>query len=364
MRITRRHFALGAAALGGAATLPFGSGRAFAADPLKIGFVYVGPVSDHGYTYQHDVGRKAVEAKYGDRVSTTFVENVPEGPDCERVVQQLAQAGHGLIYTTSFGFMNPTIKVAQRFPNVKFEHATGYKRADNVATYSGRFYEGRTVAGTLAGKMTKSNIIGYIGSFPIPEVVNGINAFTLAMREVNPQAQVRVIWVNSWYDPGKEADAAKALIDQGADVITQHTDSPAPIQVAQERGVWAIGQSSDMTRFGPKSHMTAVVEVWDGYYVDRVQQVFDGTWKPTDTWGGLASGMVEMAPFNPALPEDVRALGQQAIDDIKSGKRHPFAGPFKNQDGETVVPAGEAAADEAILSMNYYVEGVQGSLPK
>jgi basic membrane protein A and related proteins len=364
MLVNRRHFTLGMAALGGAATLPFGSGRLLAADPLKIGFVYVGPVSDHGYTYQHDVGRRAVEEKFGDRVSTTFVENVPEGPDCERVVQQLAQSGHGLIYATSFGFMNPTLKVAQRFPDVKFEHATGYKRAANLATYSGRFYEGRAVAGTIAGRMTKSNIIGYIGSFPIPEVVNGINAFTIAMRKVNPEAQVRVIWVNSWYDPGKEADAAKALIDQGADIVAQHTDSPAPVQIAQERGVWAVGQSSDMSRFGPKSHLTAVVEEWSGYYIDRVQQVFDGTWQPIDTWEGLAKGMVVMAPFNPAIPEPVRAEAGKVEADIKSGALHPFAGPFKNQAGEVVVPAGQSATDEQILSMNYYVEGVQGSLPK
>ena len=364
MRINRRHFTMGMTALGGAAALPLGAGRLLAADPLKIGYVYVGPVSDHGYTYQHDVGRLAVEAEFGDRVQTSFVENVPEGPDCERVVQQLAQSGHGLIFTTSFGFMNPTLKVAQRFPGVKFEHATGYKRADNLATYSGRFYEGRTVAGTLAGKMTKSNVIGYIGSFPIPEVVNGINAFTLAMRKVNPEAQVRVVWVNSWYDPGKEADAAKALIDQGADVIAQHTDSPAPIQVAEERGVWAVGQSSDMSRFGPKAHLTAVVEVWDGYYIDRVRQVFDGTWQPVDTWEGLAKGMVVMAPFNSAIPEDARALGQGVHDDIVAGTLHPFAGPFKNQAGEIVVPDGEAATDEQILSMNDSVEGVQGSLPK
>ena len=213
-----------------------------AADPVKVGFVYVGPISDHGWSYRHDIGRQAIETEFTDQVETTYVESVPEGADAERVIRKLASSGHDLIFTTSFGFMNPTLKVAADFPDVRFEHATGYKRADNVATYAARFYEGRSVIGTMAGMMTKTNTIGYIASYPIPEVVRGINAFTLAMRKVNPDAIVKVVWVNSWYDPGKEADAAKALIDQGADIITQHTDSPAPLQVAEERGVFAFGQ--------------------------------------------------------------------------------------------------------------------------
>ena len=230
----------------GLGMLPVLTLQVHAGDPLKVGFIYVGPVGDHGWTYRHDVGRQAIEAEFGDKVETTFVESVPEGADAERVIRKLASSGHGLIFTTSFGFMNPTLKVAREFPDVKFEHATGYKRADNLATYAARFYEGRAVIGTMAGMMTKSNIIGYIGSFPIPEVMRGINAFSIAMRKVNPDAEIKVVWVNSWYDPGKEADAAKALIDQGADIITQHTDSPAPLQVAQERGVFGFGQASDM----------------------------------------------------------------------------------------------------------------------
>ncbi len=341
-----------------------GMGSAFAQEKLKVGFVYVGPVSDHGYSYQHDQGRLAVEKALGDKVTTTFVENVPEGADAERVIEQLAASGHKLIFTTSFGFMNPTLKVAKRHPDVKFEHATGYKRAENVATYSGRFYEARTVVGAIAGKMTKSNIIGYIGSYPIPEVVSGINAFTIALREQNPKAEVRVVWVNSWYDPGKEAEAAKALIDQGADVIVQHTDSPAPIQTAQERGLWSVGQSSDMTRFGPKSHLTAIVEDWNGYYVDRVKAVLDGSWKPIDTWGGIKTGMVELAPYNPAIPADVVKLADQIKADIVSGKRHSFQGPVKDQSGKVVIPEGKTATDEQILKMDWYVEGVQGKVPK
>jgi basic membrane protein A and related proteins len=370
--MNRRQFGLSVAGTAAAFTAsPFSGSlsgsfgnKALAADKLKVGFVYVGPVSDHGYSYQHDLGRKHVAQHFGDKIETTYVENVAEGPDTERVIQQLAQGGHGLIFTTSFGFMNPTLKVAQRFPKVKFEHATGYKRAANVATYSGRFYEGRTVCGLIAGKMTKSNIIGYIGSFPIPEVVSGINAFTLALRSVNPEAQVRVVWINSWYDPGKEAAAAKALIDQGADILAQHTDSPAPIQEAEARGIYAFGQSSDMSRFGPKAHLTSVVDDWNPYYEQRVQAVLDGTWKSEDYWGGLATGTVFLPPFNEALPADVKEMGNKAIEDIKSGALHPFTGPIKDQSGKIVVAEGKTATDPEILSMAYYVEGVQGTLPK
>ncbi len=342
----------------------FGAGPAAAQEKLKVGFVYVGPVSDHGYSYQHDLGRLAVEKELGDKVTTSYVENVPEGADAERVIEQLAAGGHKLIFTTSFGFMNPTLRVAQRYPDVKFEHATGYRRSKNVATYAARFYEGRTPLGLIAGKMTKSNIIGYIGSFPIPEVVSGINAFTLALREANPQAEVRVVWVNSWYDPGKEAEAAKALIDQGADVISLHTDSPAAIQVAQERGLYAFGQSSDMTRFGPKAHLTAIVDEWDQYYISRVKAVLDGTWKAEDTWGGFKDKMLYLAPYNPALPQDVVALAEKARTDIMEGKRHSFQGPVKDQSGKVVIPAGQNATDEQILKMDWYVEGVVGKVPK
>ena len=234
----------------------------------KVGFIYVGPIGDHGWSYQHDQGRLAVEKELG--IKTSYVESVPEGADAERVIRQLASSGHDLIFTTSFGYMNPTLKVAKKFKNVKFEHATGYKRADNLSTYAARFYEGRSVIGTIAGKMTKSNVVGYIGSFPIPEVIRGINAFTLALRKVNPEAIVKVVWVNSWFDPGKESDAAKALIDQGCDIITQHTDSPAPLQVAEKRGVYAFGQASDMKAFAPNAQLTSIVDDWSTYYISRM----------------------------------------------------------------------------------------------
>ena len=347
-----------------AAALVAITGDAFAQEKMKVGFVYVGPTNDNGWTYRHDQGRLAVEKALGDRVETTFVESVSEGAASERVIQQLAASGHKLIFTTSFGFMNPTLKVAKRFPKVMFEHATGFKRSANVSTYAARFYEGRTVAGILAGRMTKSNVIGYIASFPIPEVVRGINAATLAMREVNPKATVKVVWVNTWHDPGKEAEAAKALIDQGVDVILQHTDSAAPSQIAQERGAWAVGQAADQTRFAPKSHLTAIVDVWDHYYIARTRAVLDGTWKSQDTWDGLKAGMLRMAPFNGGIPAAVRAEADEAIEDIKAGRRHPFQGPIKDQDGKVVVAAGKSLSDGDLVGMDWYVEGVQGKLPK
>lgn len=348
--------ALGAAVLSG--------GQVLAEEKAKVGFVYVGPVGDHGWTYRHDIGRQAIENKLGNKVETSFVESVKEGPDAERVIRQLAASGHDLIFTTSFGFMNPTIKIAKKFPNVRFEHATGYKRSDNVSTYMARFYEGRYVAGTIAGHMTKSGVIGYIGSFPIPEVVRGINSFTLALRKIRPDAQVKVVWVNSWYDPGKEGDAAKALIDQGADVILQHTDSPAPLQVAESRGVWGVGQASDMVAFAPKAQLTAIIDNWDGYYVKRTEDVMNGSWSAGDTWGGFNTGMVEMAPFNEAIPAEVQAAGKAAEEGIRNGTIHPFTGPINDQEGNERVASGETLDDGVLLSMDWYVEGVQGSLPK
>lgn len=328
----------------------------------KVGFVYVGPIGDHGWSYQHDQGRLAIEQELG--VETSYVENVPEGADAERVIRQLASSGHDLIFTTSFGFMNPTVKVAKQFKNIKFEHATGYKRTANVATYAARFYEGRAIIGTIAGKMTKSNVIGYIASFPIPEVIRGINSFTLAMKKVNPAATIKVVWVNSWFDPGKESDAAKTLIDQGCDILTQHTDSPAPLQVAQSRGVYAFGQASDMKAFAPTAQLTSIVDNWNAYYVARTKAVMDGTWESLDTWGGLKDKMVEMAPYGDAVPEEVRQLADEVKNAILDGSFHPFQGPIKNQQGELVVKAGAVLSDQDLVGMNWYVEGVEGSIPK
>lgn len=333
-----------------------------AAAETKVGFVYVGPIGDHGWSYQHDQGRQAVEKALG--VKTTYVESVSEGADAERVIRKLASSGNDIIFTTSFGYMNPTIKVAKKFKKVKFEHATGYKRSANVSTYSARFYEGRAVLGTIAGKMTKSNVVGYIGSFPIPEVIRGIDAFTLALRKVNPEATVKVVWVNSWFDPGKEGDAAKALIDQGVDIITQHTDSPAPLQVAEKRGVYAFGQASDMKAFAPKAQLTSIVDNWSDYYIARVKAVMDGSWKSEDVWDGIKSGMVEMAPYGDAVPQDVRDLADKVKMSIVDGSFHPFQGPIKNQKGEVVVKEGEVISDGDLAKLNWYVEGVEGTFPQ
>jgi simple sugar transport system substrate-binding protein len=338
--------------------------QAQAKDPLKVGFVYVGPVGDFGWSHQHNEGRKAIEAALGAEVKTAFVEDVPEGADAERVINQFAQQGFDLVFTTSFGFMNPTLKVAKRYPGVKFEHATGYKRADNLSTYAARFYEGRAVIGTMAGMMTKSNVVGYIASVPIPEVVRGVNAFTLAAQKVNPDVQVKVIWVNSWYDPGKEREAAEALVAQGADILTQHTDSPAAMQVAEERGLYAFGQASDMHQFGPKAQLTSIVDDWSSYYVARAKAVQDGTWTSTDTWGGLKAGMVKMAPYGDAVPADVRVKADAVRDAIIAGRLHPFTGPIFNQDGVEMVKAGDTIPDADLLSMNWFVKGVQGQVPK
>jgi len=337
--------------------------RAAAADPFKAGFIYVGPVADFGWTYQHDVGRKAVEAALGDKVKTSYVESVKEGPDAERVIHELAQTGHGIIFTTSFGFMNPTIKVAKQFPKVKFEHCTGYKRAVNVATYNIRFYEGRYIQGVIAGKMSKSGVVGYIGSVPIPEVVMGMNAFIQGMHTVNPQGKIKLVWINGWYDPGKESDAAKALIDQGADIIAQHTDSAAPLQVAEQRGVHGFGQASDMIKFAPKAQLTSSVDHWDEYYTQRIQAAMDGSWTTQDIWGGLKADMLEMAPWT-NMPDDVAQAAQAAEDGIKSGSIVIFKGPINDQSGKIKVADGAQLTDDDILGMNWLAEGIEGTLPQ
>ncbi|WP_418896573.1 BMP family ABC transporter substrate-binding protein [Terripilifer ovatus] len=336
---------------------------AMAAEKLKVGFVYVGPVGDFGYSYQHDQGRQAMQKALGDAVETTFLENVPEA-DSERSIEQLARSGHKLIFTTSFGFMEPTLKVAKKFPKINFEHATGYKRAANVATYSARFHEGRYVIGQIAGKMTKSNIIGYVASFPIPEVVSGINAFLLGAQSVNPNVKIKIVWANTWFDPGKEADATKALLAQGADIITQHTDSAAPLQEAEKAGKFGFGQASDMIRFAPKAQLTAIVDDWSGYYIERVKAELAGTWKSGDTWGGIGAHMVNLAPFT-NMPDDLKKMAEQTEADIASGKLNPFKCPIMDQTGKPVdCKGGTALSDEQVLGMNWYVKGIDDSLPK
>ena len=336
----------------------------YAAD-LKVGFIYVNPVGENtGWDYQHDLGRKAVEAAYGDKVETSYVEAVPEGADAERVMTQMALSGHDMIFATSFGFMDPVMNVAAKFPNVKFEHATGYKRSDNVATYSARFYEGRSVIGHIAGRMTKTDTIGYIASYPIPEVIRGINAAYLAAKAVNPNIKFKIVWVFTWFDPAKEADAASTLIDQGADMIMQHTDSTAAMTKAEERGVYAFGQASDMAKFGPNAQLTSIIDDWAPYYVDRVGKALNGTWKSDDTWDGLAPGMAALSDFSNKIPSDIRKEAQDLHDAIASGAIHSFTGPINKQDGSPWLSSGETADDGTLLGMNFYVEGIEGNIPQ
>jgi basic membrane protein A and related proteins len=330
----------------------------------KACFIYVGPIGDFGWSYQHDQGRLELEKALGDKVETAYLESVPEGPDAERALERLARSGCNIIFSTSFGYMDQVNAVAAKFPDVKFEHATGYKREHpNVATYNSKFYEGRYVQGQIAAKLSKSGVAGYIASFPIPEVVMGINAFILGAQSVNPDFKLKVVWANTWFDPGKEGDAAKALIDQGADIITQHTDSTAPMQVAAERGIKAFGQASDMIAFGPETQLTSVTDDWGPYYIKRVQAVIDGTWEPVDVWGGMAEGHVVMAPYT-NMPDDVKAMAEETEAKIKSGALEPFTGPVNRQDGSVWLKDGEEAEDGTLLGMNFYVEGVDDKLPQ
>jgi basic membrane protein A len=349
------------------ATVALGMSTAAIADShvTKVGFVYVGPVGDGGWTYEHNEGRLAVEEHFGDAVETVFVESVPEGPDAERVMTQMALGGADLIFTTSFGYMDPTINVAAKFPDVKFEHATGYKRADNVSTYSARFYEGRAVQGHIAGQLTESNIIGYIGSFPIPEVIRGINSAYLHAKEVNPDVEFKIVWAFTWFDPAKEAEAASVLIEQGADVILQHTDSTAPQAAAQAAGnVYTFGQASDMGEYAPMPRVSSIIDNWAPYYIARTQAVIDGTWESTDTWDGIGPGMVGIGEISSAVPADVKASAEALRDSLASGEYHAFTGPINKQDGSAWLAEGETADDGTLLGMNFYVEGISGDIPQ
>ncbi len=341
------------------------AGAAAAQEKTKVGFIFVGPIGDGGWTYEHNQGRLAVEEHFGDKVETVYQESVPEGADAERAITQMALQGADLIFTTSFGFMDPTVNVAKKFPNVKFEHATGYKTAPNVSTYSARFYEGRAVQGHIAGKMTQSNIVGYIASYPIPEVIRGINAAFIHARKVNPDVQFKVIWAYTWFDPAKEADAATALIEQGADVILQHTDSTAPQAAAEKAGdVITFGQASDMAEYKPRPRVSSIIDNWKPYYIDRTQAVMDGTWESQQTWDGIGPGMVEIGEITDAVPEDVKAEALALKESIASGEYHPFTGPLNKQDGSAWLAEGETADDGTLLGMDFFVEGLEGDIPQ
>jgi simple sugar transport system substrate-binding protein len=343
-----------------------GAGLAAGMDKVKACFVYVGPIGDGGWTFQHHEGALAVQAAYGDKVELQWQESVPEGADAERVMTQMALGGCNIIFTTSFGYMDPTNAVAAKFPDVKFEHATGFKRdSANVSTYNARFYEGRAVQGTIAGRMTKSNKIGYIGSFPIPEVVSGINSYFLHAKKVNPNVELSVVWAYTWFDPAKEADAAKALIDQGVDVIAAHTDSTAPLaEAAKTENVIGFGQASDMAAYTDGPRVSSIIDNWAPYYVKRVGQLLDGSYAQTDSWEGVAAGEVEIGAITDRVPAEVKAEAEAMRDAIAAGTYHPFTGPIKKQDGTEWLADGVTAPDGDILGMVFFVEGIVGDIPK
>jgi len=333
------------------------------ADKLKVGFIYVGPIGDHGWTYRHDIGRLDVEKHFGDKVETTYLENVKYGPDAERAIRAMAKGGADIIFATSFGYMEPMLKVAKEFPNVKFEHATGYKQSKNMASYGLRLYQARHVQGIIAGMMTKTNKICYVGAFPIPEVIREINTFYLGAKKMNPKVDIDIVWVNSWYNPPKEADAAAVMIAEGCDMVAQHTDSPAPLQTAQKNGVLGFGQASDQMRFAPKAQLTATIDNWSPYYIKKVQAVLDGNWKSGDYFGHMKDDVVQMAPFT-NMPDDVKAFAQKIKEGITNGKYFAFTGPIKDNTGKLQLKDGEIASDAHLNGMMYYVEGIDAKVPQ
>ena len=353
-----------------AAVAAIGMSASASAEAMKVGFVYLTNPGDHGWTYAHEMGRQAVEARFGDKVETTYVENVPEGPDAARVIRELAKQGNQMIFTTSFGYMDPTLKVSKEFPDVKFDHITGYKRSPNMATGNIRFHEGRYVQGVVAGLMTKSNKIGYLGAFPIPEVIQGINAFAQGLRSVNADAEISVVWVNSWYDPVKESDAAKVLIAEGADILAQHTDSPAMLQTAEKAGALGFGQSSDMHEFAPNAQLFSSVNNWGPYYISQIEKAMDGSWSTGEgpnhwagnTWKGIGEDYLVLTEFK-NMPADVAAAATAARDGIADGSLVIFKGPMKDNKGNVILKDGEALDDGGLWAMNYYVDGVAGNIP-
>jgi basic membrane protein A len=332
------------------------------AAPLKAAFVYVSPIGEAGWSYQHEQGRLAMQRALGDQVSSTVVESVAEGPDSERVMRDLAAQGHQLIFATSFGYLEPALRVAADFPAVKFEHAGGYKTAPNLNTYNARYYEGRYLAGLLAGLRSRSGVAGYVAGFPVPEVVQGINAFTLGMRAARPTAQVKVLWLNTWFDPAKEREAALTLVNQGADVLTNHSASPAVAQAAEEKGVKFLGYQSDMRRFAPNAQLTSVVHQWGGYYTQVAKAVREGRWTPQPVWGGMKDGFITLAPFGADVTKEQAAAVDAKRRAIVAGSFKPFSGRLVDNDGRLRLDKG-ALDDTAIATMNWFVQGVAGSVP-
>lgn len=332
-------------------------------EPLKIAFAYVGPVGDAGWTFAHDNGRKALEAEFGDRVQTSFVESVPEGADAERVIRDMVNQGNKLIFGTTFGYMDYMLKIAGDHKDVKFEHATGYKTAENMRTYDSRTYEGAYMAGVIAGAMTKSNTLGVVGSVPIPEVIRNINSFTLGAQSVNPKVTTKVVWVNKWFDPPKEGEAAQSLLNQGADVLFQNTDSSAVLQAGEKAGKLAFGWDSDMSHFGPNAHLGSAIINWAPYYIKATRDVLEGTWKTETTWWGVKEGAIDLVSVSDKVPADIRAKVDTIRAGLKEGSYNIWKGPITGQDGKEVLKDGEVADDKFLHGINFYIKGVEGRVP-
>ena len=357
-QISRRGLMKG---VGAAATLSMIGRPALAADKVKVGFIFLGPIGDYGWTWAHNKGREAIDAALGDKVETIYVENVAEDASAIPVLRDLAQQGCTLIFTTSYGYMDQTLQVASEFPDVKFEHCTGFKRADNVSTYNSKFHEGRAVLGTIAGKMSTSGTLGYLGSYKVPEVVLGVNAFALAAQKQNPAATVKLVLIDSWFDPPKEAAATETLINLGCDIVTTHTDSPGPLQILEQKGLHGFGQGADMSQFAPNAHLTAIEDIWGPYYVARTQALLDGTWVSADTWDGMTEGTVVIAPYNPVIPADVVALADGVQAGYKDGTYDIFTGPIYDQDGTLRVKDGEVMSLGDLATIDWFVKGVESA---
>ncbi len=346
---------------GAAAAVSMLAGRAMADDKVKVGFIFLGPIGDYGWTWAHNKGREAIDAALGDKVETLYVENVAEDASAIPVIRDLAQQGCKLIFTTSYGYMDQTLQVASEFPDVMFEHCTGFKRADNVATYNSKFHEGRAVLGTISGKMSKEGTLGYLGSYKVPEVVLGVNSFALSAQKQNPAATVKLVLIDSWFDPPKEAAATETLINLGCDIVTTHTDSPGPLQILEQQGLHGFGQGADMSQFAPNAHLTAIEDIWGPYYVERAQAILDGTWKSADTWDGFKEGTVAIAPYNEAIPADVVALADGIQAGYKDGSYNVFTGPIYDQAGTLKVPEGEIMSDADLAVIDWFVKGVESA---
>ena len=332
-------------------------------EPLKISFAYVGPVGDGGWTFAHDQARKKLEAEFGDKIQTSFVESVPEGPDAERVLRDMVTQGNKLVFGTTFGYMDVMQKLGAEFPDVKFEHATGYKTSANVRTYDSRTYEGAYLAGIIAGSMTKTNTLGVVGSVPIPEVIRNLNSFTLGAQSVNPKIKTKVVWVNEWFSPPKETEAATSLINGGADVLFQNTDSPAVLKTAQEKGKRAFGWDSDMTEYGPKAHLGSSIINWAPYYIKATKDALEGTWTTGQSWWGVKEGAIDLVSIAEDVPAEVKAKVEEVKNGLKDGSYVIWKGPIVDNAGKTVLEKDTAADDKFLTGINFYVKGVEGKVP-